>query len=241
MNILITGVSSGLGKELSLKLLSSGQTVLGFSRKSIDSVELRELIINKNFIYNECDIAKDNDVSRFVRNIKEQNFPIDVVILNASLMQNDMINKEFDYIKFKEIVDVNLFGVVKIISYLLPLFQQRGKGVFIGISSLASQRGIVVNKIAYPVSKAALNMAFEAFRLQLANSNIRFMTVNLGPLYEKGGILSVSYKQAARKIVSLINKEKNVLNYPLITSFIFRMFRYFPDSFISRYIIRTSK
>lgn len=241
MNILITGVSSGLGSELTSAFLSRGHNVWGISRKNSDSPALDDLTSNKDFIYSKCDIARENDVLSLIDDIKKKNFDIDVAILNAALMQNDIKDKKFNKLKFKEVFDVNLYGAVSIIDIILPIFQQKGQGIFIGISSLAAYRGIVVDKIAYPASKSALNMVFEAFRLQLDNPEIRFITVNLGPMSNEKGVLTMSYKQAAQKIIALIDKKGSLYNYSYLSSMIIKILKYFPDSFVSQYVIKNKR
>lgn len=238
MNILITGVSSGLGETLALELLKKNNLVWGVSRKDENHPSLKRLFENKSFIYSQCDVGIERNVNQLINEIKEADYALDIVILNAGLMENDIGINGFNYCSFKKVFDVNFLGSMAIINGVLPLFFNHGLGLFIGISSLAAHRGVVVNKIAYPTSKAALNMAFESFRLQLSNKNIRFLTVNLGPLSEKKGLLRASYKQTAKKIISLIDKKVNVVDYPFLPSLIFRIFKFLPDSFLSRYVIK---
>lgn len=239
MNILITGVSSGLGKILASELLKKNNLVWGLSRKDKNHLSLKRLIENKDFFYSQCDIGIERNVNQLIKEIKEADYALDIVILNAGLMENDIGINGFDYYNFKKIMDVNFFGAMAIINEVLPLFFNHGRGLFIGISSLAAHSGVVNNKIAYPTSKSALNMAFESFRLQLANKNIRFLTVNLGPLSETNGLLRASYRQAAKKIISLIDKKVNVIDYPCLPSLIFRIFKFLPYSFLSRYILKS--
>ena len=61
MNILITGVSSGLGKELSKQLLANGNLVWGLSRKGMNSLAIQDLAVNKKFIYSQCDISREDN------------------------------------------------------------------------------------------------------------------------------------------------------------------------------------
>lgn len=239
MNILITGVSSGLGKALALELLKKNNLVWGVSRKDKEHLSLKQLFENKEFFYSQCDIGIERNVNQLIKEIKEADYALDIVILNAGLMENDIGINGFDYCSFKKIFNVNFLGSMTIINGVLPLFFNQGLGLFIGISSLAAHSGVVDNKIAYPTSKAALNMAFESFRLQLSNKNIRFLTVNLGPLSETKGLLKASYRQTARKIISLIDKKVNVIDYPCLPSLIFRIFKFLPYSFLSRYVLKS--
>ncbi len=240
MNTLITGVSSGLGKNLTIECLSRGDRVWGISRKTIDNPIIKNLMKNMNFFYTQCDVSKEEEIILLMDEMKNKKFSPDIVILNAALMQNDIIDKKFNYAKFKEIFNINFFGAITFIDKILPVFQQKGHGIFIGISSLASYRAVVFKKIAYSTTKAALSMAFESFRLQIAHPNIRFLIVNQGPLTEeKERIWDLSYKKAARKVISYIYKKRNVFNSPLLPYLKTKIFQLLPDNFISKYILKT--
>jgi len=240
MNIFVTGVSSGLGNELTRELLSEGHNVWGVSRKNSDSPALSSLQINKNFIYSKCDISNIDEVSAIIDQLIKKDFNVDIVILNAGVMSNDIQNYRFNNNKFKDVFNINLYGTVNIIDKVLPLFQQKRQGIFIGISSFSAYNGIVKDKVAYPASKAALNMVFTAFRFQFGTSKIRFVTINIGSISEKKSILrmSSSYNQVAQKIISTFSKKKNIYHYPYIYSLLIRVLKCLPNSFISRYIIK---
>lgn len=242
MRVLITGVSQGLGWFLAKELLKQGHEVWGISRKGQEHQTIRDLHQYPNFTYSSCDLTQENQVIKFIDEITRHNFYAEVLILNAALMENDYINDQWDFLKFKEIIEVNLIGAANLTAKLLPSFQQRKKGIIVGISSIASIRALLTNKIAYAASKAALNMMFESLRLQMGYSypDIRFITVILGPLEQKDQPFSSSYSQITKKIISIIKKSKwkEVYRYPLISSVIYKFLCMIPDRFIARYIIQ---
>lgn len=240
MNIFISGVSSGLGLQLCKESLQHGNAVWGIGRRKFNLDHLKG-DVGKNFNYLQCDVTNKQQVKGVFEKMRESAFIPDVVILNAALMNKDISNNEFDHLKFKEVFNVNLYGAINIIDETLPIFQNAGKGIFIGISSLAALRGIVDQKIAYPGSKAALNMVFEAFRLQMDTSNIRFIIINLGPMNSEGGFLKASYEQAGKKVISLIHKKKNINYYPILPFLAISLLRFIPDRLIHKYLIKPKK
>ena len=242
MKILITGVSKGLGRYLATELLRLGHDVWGISRKQREHSEIKDLFQYPNFIYSACDLTRESQIIHFSEEITGRNFPVDILILNAALMENDYGNGAWDFQKFREIMEVNFMGTANLTSKLLPFFQQKGKGLIIGISSVSSIKALLMDKIAYAPSKAALNMMFESLRLQLGYSypGIRFITINPGPLEQKDQLFSSSYSKIGKKIISIIEKGKykEIYAYPLISSIIYKVFRLIPDRFIARYIIQ---
>lgn len=242
MKIVITGVSKGLGRYLAIELLRLGHDVWGISRKQREHSEIKDLFQYPNFIYSSCDLTRESQIIHFSEEITGRNFPVDILILNAALMENDYVNGAWDFQKFREIMEVNFMGTANLTSKLLPFFQQKGKGLIIGISSISSIRALLMDKIAYAPSKAALNMMFESLRLQLGYSypGIRFVTINPGPLEQKDQLFSSSYSEIAGKIISIIEngKYKEIYAYPLISSIMYKVFRLIPDRFIARYIIQ---
>lgn len=242
MKIVITGVSKGLGRYLAIELLRLGHDVWGISRKQREHSEIKDLFQYPNFIYSSCDLTRESQIIHFSEEITGRNFPVDILILNAALMENDYVNGVWDFQKFREIMEVNFMGTANLTSKLLPFFQQKGKGLIIGISSISSIRALLMDKIAYAPSKAALNMMFESLRLQLGYSypGIRFVTINPGPLEQKDQLFSSSYSEIAGKIISIIEngKYKEIYAYPLMSSIMYKVFRLIPDRFIARYIIQ---
>ena len=79
----ITGVSSGIGKALALRLLSQGHTVSGVARRADRLAEIAEN--NAHFTPIICDVGDKQAVQNAVLEAKEANGAIDVLIPNAGI------------------------------------------------------------------------------------------------------------------------------------------------------------
>lgn len=235
MNIVISGASSGLGLYLCREYLQIGCVVWGMGRRPFSEKWLGNEWGGR-FTYSTCDVSIREQVEDVFVTMAEKGFVPNIVILNAGLMEDDIPQQEFDHDHFEKIFAVNFTGAINIIAKSLQLFQAQNNGIFIGISSLSTMRS-VCRGIAYPVSKVALNAAFEAFRVQLANTNIRFITVNLGGMSQKSSVFEASYLQTAKMITNLPNRRKNVIYYPLIPTLINWILKLFSDKFIYEKII----
>jgi len=231
MNILITGISKGLGKELGLKLVNDGHYVCGIARSPVTSLELQQRLNKGSFVYKECDIRDSEKLNFCLEDLKNNGFIPDVVILCAGIMMDDLVNGKFIYNNFRDVFETNLFANIFIIDRCMEIFAEK-KIVFVGISSLSALRAIVINKIAYPASKAALNTAFEAFRIQSPDPKTKFITINLGMMGDKSGLFRISYCQAAEKIIRAITNRRAVISLPFLNTCITRISRFLPDALI---------
>lgn len=239
MKIFITGVSSGLGHELTKRFLVDGHQVWGISRCTKEDID-SSFLMNSGFLYSVCDIRDENRMTDVANKMVDQNFIPDVIILNAASRENDFLSATLSISKFKEIFNVNFWGSLFWVVFFLPFFQKRNKGKFIVISSLSAKYPLNRNKIAYSTSKAALNMLFESLKLQLSLSRVRFTIFNFGRLGEKKPFLAASYKEAAKKVLKYVYYGENsrTVNYPLIDLLAIKIIQFLPPRLIKKYIIK---
>jgi NADP-dependent 3-hydroxy acid dehydrogenase YdfG len=233
MNVLITGVSRGLGYHISCKFLAEGHNVIGISRSSLDDTfPLNTLKANVNFTYYQIDVTNPQEVTKTLSHIYSSGITLDIVILNAGGIKNDT-RSGFDYVNFSEIIELNFLSAMRIVSIILPKFIEDRSGVFVAISSVSAIRALS-SSIAYPASKSALSMAFEGLRLHYSNHNIRFITVQPGFLAEKKPFLGTTYSKAATIIYKhIVSKRKcEVINFPLSLIVLLQVSKLFSDKIL---------
>ncbi|HIE00388.1 MAG TPA: SDR family NAD(P)-dependent oxidoreductase [Thiotrichaceae bacterium] len=245
MNVLITGVSRGLGYYMSCQFLAEGHNVIGISRSSLDdTVPLNTLKANVNFTYYQVDITNQQEVTKTLSHIYSSGITLDIVILNAGGITNDTQNG-FDYVNFSKIIELNFLSAMRIISIVLPKFLERENGVFVAISSISAIRAFSSSKasIGYPASKSALSMAFEGLRLHYLNHNIQFITVQPGFLAEKKVFLGTAYSKAATIIYKhIVSKRKSeVISFPLSIVVLSHVSRLFSDKFFGMVLAKLLK
>ena len=102
----------------------------------------------------------------------------DIAILNAGAGDLDS-RREFNLGLHEWTFAVNYFGALYWIGELFPHFVERGRGVFVGIASMAAYRGLP-EAAAYCASKAALSIALEAMAVTYKQTGLRFVTVHPG-------------------------------------------------------------
>nr|WP_294899969.1 SDR family oxidoreductase [uncultured Pedobacter sp.] len=180
---LVTGTSTGLGLETSIKLAKAGYLVYATMRNldkqellrskaesSGVSLEIRQLDVSNLESIKECITAIISEVGR-----------IDVLINNAGagfLKPSELTSDE----ELQKVTDVNYFGTVRCINAVLPIMRAQKSGRIINISSIGGLVGQPFNEI-YCAAKFAL----EGYTEGLASYITPFFNIKF-TLLEPGGI-----------------------------------------------------
>ncbi|HVT74241.1 MAG TPA: SDR family oxidoreductase [Lacunisphaera sp.] len=133
MNIVITGVTRGLGRALAEWYMGHGHTVAGCGR----SAE----IVNLRFTYpaphdfTTLDVSEENRVALWAEKTLAALGPPDVLINNAALMNTPAPLWQVPAKDFNRLVDVNLKGVANVIRHFVPAMVERRRGVIVNFSS----------------------------------------------------------------------------------------------------------
>src|SRR3989344_622635 len=130
MNIFITGVSEGIGRELVKLLVRNGHNVWGVARRK-DLLQTLEKEVGKDrFFHTVCDVGNESDVEAALRIIKKHSFVPDVIILNAVVFVEDT-RPQYNNLFMSRSFAINLFGALTWVEKFLPGFLSRGGGHFI--------------------------------------------------------------------------------------------------------------
>lgn len=174
-NIIVTGVSSGIGFEMALQFAKAGHNVLAISRNTAPLVKYNR----KNINCLSADITEVTDLKK-IKNFLTQHWKkVDILINSAGLL----INKPFFKTRtadFEEVYKVNVFAPARIIRICLP-FLKKGSHV-VNISSMGGLRGSLKfpGLSAYSSSKGALITLTEVLAEEYKDTNISFNVLALG-------------------------------------------------------------
>ena len=142
--IVLTGATSGIGKEVALQLLRSGHRVIANARDMIkaDKVasELRKTSGNDNLVFFTGDFSDLRSVNEFADHIKADYSSIDVLINNAGTWEMKF-NETKDGIETN--LQVNHLSPMLLTLQLLPLLERSQNGRIVNTSSGAHRRNII--------------------------------------------------------------------------------------------------
>jgi len=176
-SVLITGCSSGIGKETALYLKEKEYLVFATARDEKDVKELKELGFEAFLL----DVTKPKTIKKTLKKILEiTNGTLDVVFNNAGFGQPGAI-EDITTDVLKEQFETNLFGLHEVTNQVLPIMKKQGYGKIIQHSSVL---GLISLKFrgAYNASKYAVEGLTDTLRLELKESNIDVTLLNTGPV-----------------------------------------------------------
>lgn len=163
MNVLITGISSGLGEGLALFYLQNGHTVYGISRKHNPKLETFS-----QFHFLAQDLSKFEETAKEVSQFLQPVNQLDLVILNAGILNEIKDLRDTDLKEIKQVMDVNVWANKQLIETLFAQIDTIKQVV--AISSGASVSG-ARGWNAYSLSKATLNMLINLYANELPKTH----------------------------------------------------------------------
>jgi short-subunit dehydrogenase len=168
--ILITGISSGFGKQTALLLAKNGHHVYGTIRKKAVS----DTPVN----YLKMDLTDINSIKTAVSDVLEKEGRIDVLINNAGMHSGGPIETSpIDTINLQ--METNFIGMVHMIREVLPAMRKQGGGTIINFSSIGGLMGLPFQAF-YSASKFAIEGFSEALRMEVKHFNINVVIINPG-------------------------------------------------------------
>lgn len=174
--ILITGASTGFGRDTAETLARAGHSVFA-SFRDIDgrnrphAAALRAL----NIQVVELDVTNDESVNAAVRAVLSQSRRLDVLINNAGIGAAG-VSETFTPDQVQALFNVNVFGVQRTLRAALPAFRAQKDGLIINVAS-------VLGRVTFPffglygASKFALEAMTESYRYELSQSGIDVVLV----------------------------------------------------------------
>jgi uncharacterized oxidoreductase len=205
----VTGASSGIGREIALQLARGGHDVVALGR---DIIRLDELIL-QGIAVHAFDLCDRAALEAFAMEMKEQG-PIDGLINNAAIQHNvrfDDPGYGIDQIAAE--VETNLVAPL-ILSRLLPPDVPGRAFVIVNVGSALASYPKRTSAI-YSATKAGLRMFSDAINAQSAGSSVRAVDIVLplvdAPMSAGRGRGKISAAAAAAAIVgSLASRQTRV-------------------------------
>ncbi|MFA9189597.1 SDR family NAD(P)-dependent oxidoreductase [Flavobacterium sp. FBOR7N2.3] len=174
-NVIITGASGGIGKEMALHFAANNWNVIATMLCLEHGKELQNV---KNIKCYLLDVTSTESIAAAKQQILTDYKTIDVVINNAGIGYRSFVEFSEDE-EINNIVDVNWLGVVKVCRAFTPVFRTQNKGHFINISSIAGLVNLPLGSF-YHSTKHAVESFSECMAYELMNFNISVSTVQFG-------------------------------------------------------------
>lgn len=167
--IVVTGASSGLGREAAVRFAREGCSVTLAARRgdALEETARRCIEAGGRARYIVTDVTREPDVRRLTEFALLREGRIDVWVNNAGVTLFAPL-EESSFEEHRRVIETNLFGAMLGARYVVPVFRRQHRGVLINVSSILGKVGQPFVP-AYVISKFALRGLSEALRTELAS------------------------------------------------------------------------
>jgi decaprenylphospho-beta-D-erythro-pentofuranosid-2-ulose 2-reductase len=238
-SVLILGATSTVARELAIIYAQNGYR-LHLAARSVKRLEplQSDLTIRLKAIIELSEFDAE-DVSKHKLFYDSLNPKPDIIICLFGLLGNQR-EAELDWDQASQILNVNYVGAVSILNIVAQDLKSKRKGIIVGVSSVAGDRGRQSNFL-YGSAKAGFTAYLSGLRNELFPFNIHVATINPGFIRSKmtahletPGILTATPRQVAVAIIKTINKKKNVVYILWMWKWIMLVIRLIPEPIFKR-------
>lgn len=231
MNVLITGATSGIGKQLALDYLNDGHQVWAVGRNP----EVLDELERQGFQVGQVDLSdREKSLAWF------SSLPgVDLAILNAGSCEYVDV-KHFDSRLFERVMRANFTSMAVSLEGVLPLLRKGNRPHLVGVGSAAAYLPLTRAE-AYGASKAAVAYLFNTLRIDLYRENIDVSLVSPGfvktPLTDKNDFpmpFRIGVEAASQNIRRGIARRKAEIHFPKRFTFLLKTLAFIPDRIWTR-------
>ncbi|RJT05435.1 SDR family oxidoreductase [Halococcus sp. IIIV-5B] len=177
---IVTGASSGIGEATASALADHGANVVLAARREDELESLAEAIEadGGRALAVPTDVTNEADLDALVDATLDTFGTIDVLVNNAGVMLLEPVERA-DRENFRQMVEVNLLGLMNLTHAVLPVMQDQGSGHIVNVSSTAGRQANA-NSSGYNATKFGVNGFTEALRQEVTGEGIRTTIVEPG-------------------------------------------------------------
>lgn len=170
--VVVTGASSGIGKALTLQLADEGAWLALAAREvqRLDALVLECQQRGGKAIAIPTDVADESQCCTLIQRTRETYGRIDMLVNNAGMAVVSKLEDLPDLHHFKQVMDVNFYGMVYCTYYALPYIKE-ASGRIVNVSSLGGVMAIPFNT-SYIASKFAVNGFSDSLRMELTKAGV---------------------------------------------------------------------
>ena len=206
--VLVTGATSGIGRESALVLARAGYHVFATGRKTqlLDDLKSEAGGLPLDTIVLDVYRQESIDEAAALVEQKTGGYGLDALVNNAGFglqAPMELISAE----DLRRQFDTNVFGLVAVTQAFLPAMRKRGSGRIVNVSSIVGKISMPLQG-GYSASKFAVEAISDAFRRELAGFGIRVVIV-------EPGVIRTQFATTASTTVSTYASQETPYTQPL--------------------------
>jgi short-subunit dehydrogenase len=173
---LVTGASSGIGRETAIMLAEKGFQVIAAARRMDRLVELAGQVEGIRPI--DVDLSDPEDLEKFCRHVSGLSEPVSVLINNAGYSLRGVL-EDVSIEAAKRMFQVNVFALMQVTQACLPGMRKMREGTIVNLSSMAGKFAFPGSG-PYAATKHAVEAITDALRIEVRPFGIRVVAVRPG-------------------------------------------------------------
>ena len=239
--VVVTGASSGIGRELARALAAAGAKLGLLARRGELLETLAGEVRSAGGVaeWATANVAEREPTLAAVHSLRDRLGPVDLMVANSGVGVPTKLFEGINADEVQRMIRVNLFGVMNAFEAVLPEMVRRRSGHVAGVSSLASYKGLP-GQSAYCATKAAISTYLEGLRIQMRPLGVTVTTICPGfirtPMTAEHRFrmpFLMDADQAARKIVRALYWKRKVFDFPWPMALMMRLTWLAPDWLMS--------
>ncbi|KPJ77309.1 MAG: hypothetical protein AMJ54_08360 [Deltaproteobacteria bacterium SG8_13] len=180
---LVTGASSGIGKQAAIRLAAKGFRVIAAARRLDRLEELASR--HENITARQVDLSDPTDRDDFCRYLAGLPEPVGVLVNNAGYATRGVL-EDVSLEKIKRLFEVNLFALIQVTQACIPAMRKKRNGIIVNVSSMVGRFSFPGSSV-YAASKYAVEGISDGLRIELAPFGIRVVTIRPGAIATEFG------------------------------------------------------
>lgn len=180
--VLVTGASSGFGKEIAAAFAKKGSRLIIAARRA-QKIKETAAELKKRYgievLAMTLDVRKKSDVAKAIKSLPVKWRNIDILVNNAGLSRGLDKLQEGSVQDWDEMIDTNVKGLLYVTRAVLPQMVKRNTGHIINIGSIAGHEVYPKGNV-YCASKHAVDAITKGIRLDVVDTDIRVTTIDPG-------------------------------------------------------------
>ena len=200
--VLITGASSGIGKQTAIEFAKLGSNIILVARRKdkLEQLEKELKKFNVTTLVCECDISKKDQVEIMSKIVIQKFNSVDILVNNAGFAIYGSVS-DLSINDIESQMETNYFGMIYCVKNFLPLMIEKKSGHIVNVASVAGKDGNA-NASAYSVGKAGAIGLTKSLGKELADKNIAVNAIT--PAGANTRILDQMTKEHVQRMLSKV-------------------------------------
>lgn len=176
--VLITGASSGIGKQAAIEFAKLGSNIILVARRKekLEQTENELKKFNISTLICVCDISKKEQVLEMSKIVFEKFESIDILVNNAGFAIYGSVS-DLSINEIESQMETNYFGMIYCVKMFLPSMLKRKSGHIVNVASVAASFGLP-GIASYCASKFAMLGFSEGLKHELKNTGVGITVVS---------------------------------------------------------------